>query len=153
MMRVVWTGALSQWRINPSSTICGLFSLICPQKFFEGSHDVVCFHRGPPGHQVGVYQPLAIVEGQHHLLYPRGLGLALYCARIPLFNQLLGLLLGLRCVVCHGRLVHGDNLVEEGVWLPLIAGEFMSSETFKKSWFGVAATLIEDDFTTAFQKW
>ena len=34
-----------------------------------------------------------------------------------------------------------------------LADEFMSSETLKKRWFGVAATLNKDDFTTAFQKW
>ena len=34
-----------------------------------------------------------------------------------------------------------------------LVGEFMSSETFKKRWFRVAATLTEDNFTMAFQKW
>ena len=34
-----------------------------------------------------------------------------------------------------------------------LAGELMSSETFSKMWFGVAATLTKDDFTAAYQKW
>ena len=34
-----------------------------------------------------------------------------------------------------------------------LMGEFMSSETFKNRWFRVAATLTEDNFNMAFQKW
>ena len=34
-----------------------------------------------------------------------------------------------------------------------LAGELMSSETFSKMWFGVAATLTKDDFTATYQKW
>ena len=37
--------------------------------------------------------------------------------------------------------------------MKMLSGEFLTPETFKKRWDGVAATLKKDDFTTAFQKW
>ena len=34
-----------------------------------------------------------------------------------------------------------------------IAGEFLSVETFKTRWDGVAATLTKDDFNGCYAKW
>ena len=61
------------------------------------------------------------MEVKHHLLDHAGLSHALYGPRGPLFDPLLRLLLCLRGVVGHGRLVHSDNFVQEGVLLPLLA--------------------------------
>ena len=61
------------------------------------------------------------MEVKHHLLDHAGLSHALYGPRGPLFDPLLRLLLCLRDVGGHGRLVHSDHFVQEGVLLPLVA--------------------------------
>ena len=91
------------------------------QKHFEGADDVFGVDSGPPGHHIGVDEGIPVVEVKHHPLDHAGLSLAPYGPRGPLFDPLLRLLLCLRGVVEHGRLVHSDNFVQEGILLPLVA--------------------------------
>ena len=64
----------------------------------QGPHDVVGIHSGPPGHVVGVNQPLRIKEGKNHLLGAGGMNFGLDRAWQSLPKPLLRLLLGLRSV-------------------------------------------------------
>ncbi len=71
----------------------------------EGLYNVVVIQCGPPWHIVGPE------ECQYNLLGSAGLDLGIDGARLAHWQKLFRLLLCLRCVERHSRLIHRDNIV------------------------------------------
>jgi hypothetical protein len=65
-----------------------------------------------------VHDSLGIKKRHNHRLGPGGVDLCLHRPRDPLLKPLLGLLLSLRCVHGYCGLVHGYDLVQDGLSLP-----------------------------------
>ncbi len=85
-----------------------------PHEDVEDLHDVRAVDGGAPGDDMHIDKALAVEEGEQHLFALASLDLCLDWARQSLLDPLLGLLLALRRVVIHHRLIHLHNRVLHG---------------------------------------
>ncbi len=85
-----------------------------PHEDVEDLHNVRGVDGGHPRDDMSIDEALAVEEGEQQLFASASLDLCLDWARQSLLDPLLGLLLALRHVVAHHRLVHRDNRVQHG---------------------------------------